>query len=242
MHAGHDRVEVGAMSNGLMVDFGEGNDKLEVSAETIGNIVAYGGAGNDHLSGGKGNDLLSGGAGNDKLSGGWGDDILLGDAGNDRLSGGPGRDVLVGGTGHDKLSGGGDGDLLIGGSTVYDNNVMALRAISAEWSRRDVSEHERIRHIRFGGGLNGAWVLNPTTALDDHAHDKLDGNFCTDWLVISDLRRDHPKRQAHHNSHHHASVLVKPDPPAAAKKETQEDAAKSDKGKPEEPRKLAGKK
>jgi hypothetical protein len=242
MHAGHDRVEVGAMSNGLMVDFGEGNDKLKVSAETIGNIVAYGGAGNDHLSGGKGNDLLSGGAGNDKLSGGWGDDILLGDAGNDRLSGGPGRDVLVGGTGHDKLSGGGDGDLLIGGSTVYDNNVTALRAISAEWSRRDVSEHERIRHIRFGGGLNGAWVLNPTTVLDDHAHDKLDGNFCTDWLVISDVRRDHPKRQAHHPSHHHASVFVNPDPPAPAKKETQEDAGKSDKGKPEEPRKAAGKK
>src|SRR5262249_10095570 len=59
---------------------------------------------------------IHGGAGNDSLTGGSGDDILFGDDGNDSLSGGAGNDVLVGGLGRDNLAGGARVDLPIGGA------------------------------------------------------------------------------------------------------------------------------
>ncbi|WP_137111474.1 calcium-binding protein [Rhodobacter sp. SY28-1] len=55
---------------------------------------AFGGAGNDTLSGLGGADLLSGGSGNDTLYGGDGDDTLVGGAGADRIEGGVGNDLV----------------------------------------------------------------------------------------------------------------------------------------------------
>jgi serralysin len=71
---------------------------------------AYGGQGDDLITGNAaannlrcyaGADLLRGLDGNDLLQGGSGDDRLLGYDGNDTLSGGSGCDVLSGGTGRD---------------------------------------------------------------------------------------------------------------------------------------------
>lgn len=63
---------------------------------TIANGVvierAYGGEGNDTLTGNAAGNLLAGNGGNDSLSGGDGDDTLVGGAGNDRLIGGAGLD------------------------------------------------------------------------------------------------------------------------------------------------------
>ena len=55
---------------------------------------AWGGAGNDTLTGRGGADWLAGGAGNDLLYGGDGDDTLIGGAGGDRLEGGSGLDLV----------------------------------------------------------------------------------------------------------------------------------------------------
>lgn len=86
-------------------------------------VVAYGGAGDDALTGGNGADLLCGqaggdtllgGLGDDTLNGGGGDDRLLGEAQNDRLNGGAGRDWLDGGAGDDLLSGADREDTLLG--------------------------------------------------------------------------------------------------------------------------------
>jgi Ca2+-binding RTX toxin-like protein len=63
------------------------------SGSTLGE-QAFGGAGNDTLSGLGGNDLLSGGAGNDSIYGGDGDDTLIGGAGADRIEGGVGTDLV----------------------------------------------------------------------------------------------------------------------------------------------------
>ncbi|MCD9528258.1 Ig-like domain-containing protein, partial [Photobacterium carnosum] len=51
--------------------------------------------GNDHLSGGKGHDILIGDGGNDTLNGGLGNDLLDGGFGNDNLSGGEGKDIFL---------------------------------------------------------------------------------------------------------------------------------------------------
>ena len=83
--------------------------------------IIDGGAGNDRLDGGGGDDVLNGGTGNDMLRGGAQDDTLNGDDGNDMLFGNAGNDVLEGGNGNDTLNGnagadtvnGGDGDDLI---------------------------------------------------------------------------------------------------------------------------------
>jgi serralysin len=67
---------------------------------------AFGGPGNDSITGNAGGNQLRGGAGADQLFGLGGNDALLGGAGNDRLDGGPGNDALEGGLGSDRMSGG----------------------------------------------------------------------------------------------------------------------------------------
>lgn len=74
-----------------------------------------GGAGNDSLFGGNGDDTISGGAGNDSIFGGAGNDVLTGGAGTDSLYGDTGDDLFIvttgsavdsifGGTGNDTIS------------------------------------------------------------------------------------------------------------------------------------------
>jgi uncharacterized protein YbaR (Trm112 family) len=74
---------------------------------------AYGGEGNDTLSGGAVTDYLYGG-GDDELYGRGGNDRLYGEGANDRLHGQGGSDRLFGSTGNDKLFGGTEYDYLYG--------------------------------------------------------------------------------------------------------------------------------
>ncbi|MDB5374200.1 MAG: hemolysin-type calcium-binding region [Belnapia sp.] len=93
-----------------------------------GNDTVYAGYGDDSVSGSSGNDLIFGYgmvAGDDPfiaaqardadlgdwLSGGAGDDTLMGGGGGDILLGGIGNDLLVGGAGPDTLNGGGGDDI-----------------------------------------------------------------------------------------------------------------------------------
>ena len=57
--------------------------------------IKLGTKGNDTLTGGTKDDLISGQNGNDLIKGGKGDDILGGDAGKDTLSGGSGSNIFV---------------------------------------------------------------------------------------------------------------------------------------------------
>jgi Ca2+-binding RTX toxin-like protein len=77
--------------------------------------VAYGGDGNDTLTGGRGKDRLFGQGGSDLLDGGTGADSLSGGAGNDTAAGGTGDDSVAGGAGHDFLYGADGNDTVDGG-------------------------------------------------------------------------------------------------------------------------------
>ncbi len=109
---------------------------------------------------------------------------LLGGADDDTLFGGAGRGLLIGGLGADILRAGGGDDILIGGTTVHDQNLAALAALRAEWSRTDTNYQARIGHMTgsTSGGLNGAYLLNAITVLDDAAVDQLFGESGADWF------------------------------------------------------------
>ncbi len=83
--------------------------------------------------------LVFGGGGNDHIKGGRGNDVLIGGAGKDDLDGGSGADILIGGSGKDKLKGGRGNDLIIGGSTANEENFAALDQALAAWSSDDLT-------------------------------------------------------------------------------------------------------
>ena len=93
---------------------GSGNDTLNNLSGVA--LNAWGGNGNDKLTGGSGADSLYGEGGNDTLSGAMGADLLWGGDGNDSMQGGLGNDSLNGGNGTNRLEGNGGNDLLFGGS------------------------------------------------------------------------------------------------------------------------------
>jgi PKD repeat protein len=162
-----------------------------------GQVVVYGGAGNDTidvlppgLSGLPELTLpvvLSGGDGNDTLFGdsAMGPAVLLGGAGNDTLYGGMGRNIDIGGTGWDVVYGHWNDDILIGGTTAFDNNLVALAALRAQWARTDVDFATRIGQLNgsLPGGSNGGYLLNSQTVFGDDAGNFLFGSDGSDWFI-----------------------------------------------------------
>lgn len=111
---------------GLVFKGLDGNDFF-TNNSSIGS-TAYGGNGDDVLTGGAaadtffgglGDDRLTGNSGNDRMTGEVGDDRLLGNSGNDLLRGGSGNDDVNGGSGNDSLSGE-DGDDRMNGDLGVD--------------------------------------------------------------------------------------------------------------------------
>jgi Ca2+-binding RTX toxin-like protein len=81
---------------------GTGNNTLDASAFTSGDVILIGSDADDILIGGSGNDLLVGGEGNNTLFSGDGNDTLSGGAGNDTLiDNGDGDKWFDGGVGDD---------------------------------------------------------------------------------------------------------------------------------------------
>jgi Ca2+-binding RTX toxin-like protein len=152
-------------------------------------VLVYGGAGNDTVAvrGAGLTAYLDGGAGNDWLDGrGTGVSLLVGRAGNDTLLGGAGCDVLLGGAGRDSLRGSAGDDLLVGGLTAFDTDPTAVRAIAAEWGRKDSDYADRVRHLDGSavGGLNGPYFLAAPTVGADAAADRLVGALGRDWFLL----------------------------------------------------------
>jgi uncharacterized protein (TIGR03118 family) len=148
----------------------------------VGTIEFNGMAGNDRIQ--IANQLgvtavLNGGAGNDMLIGGGGNNVLVGGTGNDKLFGQSGRDLLIGGDGLDRLLGRGNDDILIGGSTAHDGNTSELLQILDEWTSTD-SYTTRVNNLRAGTG--GLPALNGTNVADDGLRDFLLGGAGLDWF------------------------------------------------------------
>ncbi|HYF64691.1 MAG TPA: calcium-binding protein, partial [Herpetosiphonaceae bacterium] len=126
---GDDYLDGGAGEDALVGDLGQVTNRLEdgsrqqtikpnqpfmqatiFKAGTLTRLVTLyafqtedGGAGDDILLGGSGNDTLQSGAGDDLINGNSDDDRLFAGDGNDVLWGGPGHDHLFGGYGNDSL-------------------------------------------------------------------------------------------------------------------------------------------
>jgi hypothetical protein len=172
-------VQAGLMTYGpfspsgqIRITLGDGNDQLNVASSMTVSM------------------FVDGGAGDDTIKGGGGNDILLGGPGNDRLMGAAGRDLLIGGTGADRILGDQDDDIMISGTTAHDTNAAALQAIASEWTSTR-SYLVRIANIQDGSGSptmrnNGSFFFAVGSTLsDDGAADSLTGNAGSDWFILS---------------------------------------------------------
>ena len=181
--AGDDVIKVAATLTGVQVSIG---GQTFGPYNPTGRILAFGRGGNDTITVAP---LIStaawlfGGSGTNTLVGGSGSNLLVGGDGADTISGGIGRNVLIGGKGADQLFALFGDALMIADSTDYGNNLVALNAIFAEWSRTDASYLIRVNNLRHGGGLNGSIALNATTVHDDQALDTLLGGIGQSWFL-----------------------------------------------------------
>ncbi|MCY2954348.1 MAG: hypothetical protein NTU53_20650 [Planctomycetota bacterium] len=128
----------------------DGNDEFYNTAPCLP-AVAYGGRGNDTLSGGGRGDMLCGESGAD---------LLIGNGGNDSLFGGGGVDTLRGGDGEDYLDGGNDGlrDELTGGSGA-DTFVVHENVTGWPFNYRS-HLHENYTDFNGGQGDRESWVVH----------------------------------------------------------------------------------
>ena len=100
-----------------------GDDKINASTLAAGviQLFAFGGLGNDTITGSLGADNLTGQAGNDVIIGNAGADTLSGAEDNDTLIGGKGDDQVSGGIGNDRMVwNAGDGTDLVEGGDGFD--------------------------------------------------------------------------------------------------------------------------
>jgi len=172
---GDDRIVVSnSVDFGVTIDGGAGNDALRGGS---GDDLILGGTGNDLMAGQRGDDTLLAGDGMDDLFGGSGNDILVAGNDNDLLFGGSGRDIMIGGFDSDFIAGGSGDDILIGGVTVYDDDTVALDAAMAIWTSSDNFD-SRVDQLTGSGGLLEAGV----TVFDDDDTDVMFGGGGRDLL------------------------------------------------------------
>jgi Ca2+-binding RTX toxin-like protein len=210
-------IQLGVMLEGL-------DDTLEVvgagelTAETCF-LTAFGGEGDDLLSGSGHPDCLFGGRGNDRLEGHAGKRLYDFEP-TEHLSGGPGDDVLLGGPGSDLLVGGGGADVLGGGHGTgdlvsYNSRRTGVR-VDLDGARDDGApgEHDLVgRDVEdiHGGrgpdvllgdagpnvieGRAGGDLIRSYGGLDylvgDGGADSIGGGDGTDWLFAGFEERGH---------------------------------------------------
>ncbi|MBC8351189.1 MAG: hypothetical protein H8E66_04335 [Planctomycetes bacterium] len=138
--AGDDHVTLNQTGNGLLkvhADFipedalGETRDFPLADVNRIFMLLCDG---NDHatISGRITLDaIIDGGAGDDHLNGGDGSNVILGREGNDHINGGSGRDILIGGLGEDRIVGNPESDLISGG-VLQNSSTTATDSIGDE--------------------------------------------------------------------------------------------------------------
>ena len=119
---GNDRVDAGALTVGTYQSGGSGDDTLigghgrDTLTAGAGRNRLYGGDDDDRLNGSNGRDFLYGEGGDDRLYGNGGNDFIDGGGNVDRLYGGDGDDELQGGSSNDRVYGDAGNDTLAGGS------------------------------------------------------------------------------------------------------------------------------
>ncbi|NBD16529.1 MAG: hypothetical protein GVY04_10435 [Cyanobacteria bacterium] len=167
------------------VDGGAGEDEIKGG---IGNETFRGGADKDKLEGKEGNDSLFGDAGPDDIKGGKGNDTLDGGAGNDKLNGEEGNDTLTGGAGNDELDGNKGDDVLIG--------------VKPEANDPGAGEFDKLK----GGDQSDTFVLG------DSSQAYYVGNGISDYALVDDFELDESdKIQLHGNPDDYSLGIDLPD-------------------------------
>jgi autotransporter-associated beta strand protein len=139
-----------------------------------GNDTITGGTGDDRLYGGDGDDVLNGTGGRDRIYGEGGDAAIRGGGASDLVDGGDGEDLLRGDAGNDNISGGANSDRLRGstGNDRLDGGAS-----------RDYLAGEDGDDVLLGG--NGRDVCDGGAGADD-----LQGGRDTDTLFVNDADND----------------------------------------------------
>jgi len=143
--------------------------------------VLDGGADNDRVVGGDGNDVLRGSAGTDQLVGNDGDDRIIGGLNNDKLTGGGGEDRFIIGAGEagaspptcdtitdfttqvDVL------DLVLAGAAgnYIEDRIKTDNFNDAIAKARDLMDDNSAHNLVFIAGLNNGWVFGDIDVADD---------------------------------------------------------------------------
>jgi len=147
------------------------------AAESLTSHTIFSGAGDDPITGTKGDDLILAGAGNDQVSLARGNDILLAGLGNDTADGGQGSDLMSGGAGNDHLSGGTDSDVLAGnaGDDILEGGLNADALIDGLGN-----------NAMFGGAGDDFFIFTQPQLLGGSGTDTshIDGGQGSDTLVV----------------------------------------------------------
>ena len=118
------------------------DSSFSVASYNMERFHIIGGAGDDWIGGGDGNDILVGNGGDDGLGGGLGNDVMKGGAGNDFIENLTGEDRILGGNGHDSLGIGHDtslpdsGDYVDGGKGFDTLNLHLTGDTDTEFTLR----------------------------------------------------------------------------------------------------------
>ena len=135
------------------------------------------------------------------MTGGAGNDIIVGGDGDDTLDGGAGRDLIIGGNGADKITGGGDEDILIAGPTAFDATDLCCSGPSCGSGHRTTAmpsgsiisngtaaAASKLDSSSFADRANGNWFLigndgATQTVFNDNSKDTLTGKAGVDWFL-----------------------------------------------------------
>jgi len=159
---GNDTVTYETTVNGVAVDLGAGMATgPEIDTDTLADIEnAFGGAGDDSLTGSNGANLLIGNAGDDTMNGAAGNDTLFGGDGDDLILSGDGDDMLTGGDGADTFF----FDLWSGTDTISDFAPAACGCSGSPppSDKINVSQFGFTNLFELGllteGALDGTWL------------------------------------------------------------------------------------
>ena len=153
--------------------------------------MVFGGAGNDDVLGGEGNDMLYGDAGSDRIFGDGGDDLINAGAGNDTAYGGGGDDMFVAeaGDGDDSYHGDAGGDTLdmaaITANLTVDLGTGFMGRGSASSSQSGSDTLWNVENVVTGSGSDTITASGAVNVMDGGA-----GNDTFRFLSAADAGGD----------------------------------------------------
>ena len=125
---------------------------------------------------------IVGGAGNDRITGGSGQNILLGGSGSDTIVGGQSRNLIVGGTGNSTIYAGSSQNMIFAGMTNNNLNDQALLSLLQAGPLLPYSYMLRRAMASSGGSLTALEKILSLT--DTGAHDTVYGPKNSNNLFI----------------------------------------------------------